>query len=70
MPARRIIDALMSRYLNGQPNGAIRISYDEFEACGIRRGSIRPAIEELQNLSLVETRRVGRSLAFRMSWLP
>jgi len=64
--ARKIIDEVLRRYLDGDP---LRVTYDDFEGAGIRRGSIRRAIDELEAHGLLSIQKLGRGQVYRLSWL-
>ena len=75
----RLIDFLMIEHLqhSGTANGDLRATYNQLVAFGIRRASIRPAIDQGEQLGLVECHREPRltftddyPLRFRLTFLP
>ena len=75
----RLIDFLLIEHLqhSGSENGNLRGTYNQLVAFGIRRGSIRPAIDQAERLGLVEYHREPRltftddyPLRFRLTFLP
>ena len=75
----RLIDFLLIEHLqhSGSENGNLRATYNQLVAFGIRRGSIRPAIDQAERLGLVECHREPRRtftddypLRLRLTFLP
>ena len=63
----------------GTQNGALPVTYDDFEHFGIRRGSIASAIAEADAIGLAQVTKPGergwggfkgRATLFRIAWLP
>ena len=54
---RRVLDRLCIEHMAhaGSENGNLKCTYGDFEACGIRRKSIAPALRRLEALGLIET---------------
>jgi hypothetical protein len=79
--ARRVLDRIeieLARHA-GTDNGALVVTYIDFEQYGISRHCIWPAIQEVAALGFVEVTEVGRGGAaaefrrpnkFRLTWLP
>ncbi len=59
--ARRVLDRLEREHMGhgGTANGRLTCTYDDFEAAGIRRGSIAKAIRQAEALGFLEKTRVG-----------
>lgn len=66
---RRMLDLLEVEHLahGGYENGNLMITYDQFVAGGIRRGSIFATIAELERLGWIEVSRGGYR-GFARSW--
>lgn len=67
--ARRMLDLLEIEHLShgGYENGNLIMTYDQFVAGGIRRGSISATIAELEELGWIEVNRGGYR-GFARSW--
>lgn len=54
--ARRCLDRIMLEHLanGGQRNGDLVVTFNDFEAYGVRRNSIATALRELEALGLIE----------------
>lgn len=79
--ARLVVDRVCVEHMahGGGQNGALPVTYDDFERTGIRRGSIRRAIAEALALGFIEMPRKGTRgygdfpgapSLFRLAWLP
>ncbi|MET3693374.1 hypothetical protein [Methylobacterium goesingense] len=79
--ARLAVDRVCVEHMShgGGQNGALPVTYDDFEHAGIRRGSIRRAIAEALALGFIEMTRkgtrgwgefTGEPSHFRLAWLP
>ncbi len=79
--ARLLIDRVCVEHMAhaGTRNGALPVTYDNFEHFGIRRGSIASAIAEVDAIGLVKVAKIGergwggfrgRATLFRLAWLP
>jgi hypothetical protein len=72
--ARRFLDFLMIEHMRhaGKANGSLLAPYNQLERFGISRRLIGRAIEETQQLGLVDCRRgFGRSpSSYALTWLP
>jgi hypothetical protein len=66
---RRMLDLLEIEHLahGGYENGNLVMTYDQFEAGGIRRGSIYATIAELERLGWIDVSRGGYG-GFARSW--
>jgi hypothetical protein len=66
---RRMLDLLEIEHLahGGCENGKLMMTYDQFVAGGIRRGSISATITELEQLGWIEVSRGGYR-GFARSW--
>jgi hypothetical protein len=63
LAARRLLDRLaieLARH-GGTDNGALPATFDDFEAYGIHRHSIAPAIRECEALGFIEITQRGRA---------
>lgn len=60
--ARRCLDRIMLEHLDhaGKENGALPVTYGDFEAFGVRHASIKGALTELEQAGLVECVERGR----------
>lgn len=56
LSAHRVISRIEIEYARhgGKDNGKLPVTFNDFEAYGVRRHSIRPAIDELEALGLIE----------------
>jgi hypothetical protein len=80
LSARRVLDRILIEHMQhgGQENGKLAVTYDDFEAYGIHRHAIGPAIRECDALGLLRITRRGRagnaehraSHLFRLTFLP
>ena len=78
--ARRVLDRLLIEHMNhaGTCNGQLVVTYDDFEALGIRRNSIKPAINLAKKLGFLKIIRPGRGgkgpsrlpTIYALTWLP
>jgi hypothetical protein len=59
---RRVLDRLCIEHAHhgGTENGNLIVTYDDFVQFGIRRQSVKPAIDETVHLGLVEITELGR----------
>lgn len=76
--ARRVMDRLEIEHARhaGEANGRLVVSYDQFEAHGLHRHAIGPAIRELVALGFVQITEQGsagadfrRASAYRLTYL-
>jgi hypothetical protein len=80
LSARRVLDRVMIEHVKhgGTRNGALVVTYDDFQRFGIRRKSIAPAIETAGALGLLDvTWRGARAYGvareaseYGLTWLP
>lgn len=80
VPLMRILERLEVEYLRngGRTNGSLFVSYGQFEAEGISRRAIRPAIRLGDALGLLEANPLARKTdgnirppnAYRLTYLP
>jgi hypothetical protein len=78
--ARQVVDRIMLEHLShgGNENGELPVTYDDFEAYGVRRASVRRAIEIAERLGFVDLVTPGkrgygiarRPHKFGLTWLP
>jgi len=77
--ARRILDRLHVEHMAhaGMENGALVVTYDQFEEWGVTRDDIRRGLEELYVTGFVEQTRQGFRVAssktpslYALTWLP
>ena len=77
---RRLLDRLEREHMRhaGRENGRLGCSYEDFEAVGLRRGSIGTAIRQAEALGFVEVVARGykasgtfwRASSYRLTYLP
>ncbi len=75
--SRRALDRIILEHLNhaGSENGALICTYNDFAEFGIRRSSIRPAIDQLVLLGFIRCKRGGRWAGsntpsiYRLTWI-
>ncbi|WP_157861942.1 hypothetical protein [Methylobacterium sp. Leaf361] len=79
--ARLVVDRITVEHMAhaGTQNGALPVTFDDFERFGIRRGSIAAAIQEAAAIGFVDIAEQGtrgwgafkgRATRFRLAWLP
>lgn len=79
--ARLVVDRVAIEHMAhaGTQNGALPVTFDDFERFGIRRGSISAAILEAAAIGFVDVAEQGtrgwgafkgRATRFRLAWLP
>ena len=63
LAARRILDRLEIEHMNhaGRENGALPCAYRDFEAFGIRKSSVKSALDSLMALGFIELTEPGRA---------
>jgi hypothetical protein len=63
LTARRVLDRIEIEHMHHgrKENGNLTVTYDQFEAYGIHRHAIGPAIREVVTLGLVEITEQGRA---------
>ncbi len=79
-PARQVVDRIMIEHMlhGGTENGNLIVTYDDFEAYGIRRGSTSQAIRQAEALGFVDVIDRGRRsfgsarrpARYGLTWLP
>ncbi|GJE44631.1 hypothetical protein [Methylobacterium soli] len=79
--ARLVVERVMVEHMShgGNKNGALPVTYNNFEEYGIRRNSVKKAIDEAIELGFIAisekgTRAwgeyAGHATTFRLAWLP
>ena len=70
LSAHRVIDriAIEHAHHGGKHNGRLPVTYDDFEAYGIDRQAIPPAIREAAALGFIEVTQRGRPSAGEYRW--
>jgi hypothetical protein len=79
-PARRVVDRIVIEHMHhaGTMNGELVVTYDNFQAFGISRGAIKPAIEVAVKLGFIDITAIGlrsygnarRPSSYALTWLP
>ena len=80
LPARRVVERIVIEHMNhgGRCNGDLAVTYDDFQAFGVRRNSIRGAIKLSERMGwIMVTQKGGRSSGrlrwpsrYGLTWLP
>jgi hypothetical protein len=78
--ARRVVERVMIEHMQhgGKDNGSLPVTYDDFQAYGIRRASIKQGISISQELGWIDIVQPGlrghgiarRATRYGLTWLP